>query len=160
MQSLIASTVGAVWSHRPATRTAIASTDSLGNTVRMNRGVNGSAKMEEPASKTHPTQTSTAAVVPCNSLGDTVSTNYLNHAPQPAPIRSVSCSQGTECVMKSVTTMNASGMEVTARSTGNSLGLTALPVSPAGISLRTDAVTRSATMLAASLTALSARIPQ
>lgn len=59
----------------------------------------------------------------------------------------------------SVTTMNASGMEATAHLTGNSLGLTALPLFPAGISLKMDVVIRSVTTLGASSTALSARRP-
>lgn len=59
----------------------------------------------------------------------------------------------------SVTTMNVSGMEETARSTGSSLGLTAPPAFPAGISLKMDVVIKSATTPVASLTALSARTP-
>ena len=71
-------------------------------------------------------------------------------------MRIVRRSQGTQCAMISVTTTNASGTEGTARSTGNSLGGIALPVSPAGISSRMDVVIRSATTPHASLTALSA----
>lgn len=129
------------------------------HTVRMNRGVHGPAKMEEPASKTQPTHISTAAAVPCTSLDDTVRIIYSDQAPQPAPICSVSGIQGIKCVTTSVTTMNVSGMEETARSTGSSHGLTVPPVFPAGISLRMDIVIRSVTTLDASLTALSARRP-
>lgn len=64
MQDSTARMVGAVWSHQPATFTASASQASLGYTARTNRGVCGTARMEEPASKTRPTRTSTAAVVP------------------------------------------------------------------------------------------------
>lgn len=158
MQSYVARMVGAVWSHQLATCTAGASEASMGHTVRMDRGAHGPAKMEEPASRTHPTHTSTAAAVPCTSPDDTVRTNTFQTL-HPAPIRSVRAIQGIKCVTISVTIMSVSGMEVTARSTGKILGLTAPPVFTVGISLRMDFVIRSVTTLGASLTALSARRP-
>lgn len=159
MQSYVARTVGTVWSHQVAACTASASQVSADHTVRMNRGARGTAKMEEPASKTHPTHTSTAATVSCTSPGDTVRTSYPYHALQPAPICSVSSTLAIRCVTISATTTTVSGTEATARSTGSSRGLTAAPVCPAGISLRMDAVIRSVTTLGASLTASSARRP-
>lgn len=159
MQSYVARMVGAVWSPQLATCTAIASQASVVHTVRMNRGVHGPAKMEEPASKTQPIHTSTAAAVPRTSLDNTVRIICPNQALQPAPICSVSGIQGIKCVMISVTTMNVSGTEGTARSTGSNRGLTAPLVFPAGISLKMDIVTRSVTTLGASLTALSAKRP-
>lgn len=110
--------------------------------------------MEEPA--THPS-TSSAAAVPHTSLDVSVRINYPHQALQAARICSVSSIQGIECVTISVTTMNVSGMEETARSTGRSHGKTALPVSPAGIALRTDSVIRNATTLGASLMALNVK---
>lgn len=159
MLSYAARTVGVVWSHQLASCTASASRASVGHTVRMSRGVSRPAKTEEPASKTHPTHSSTAATAPRTSLDDTVRTKHLYYGPRPAPICSVSVNQGIKCVTISVTIMIVSGMEETARSTGSSLGLTAPPAFPAGISLKMDVVIKSVTTLVASLTALSAKTP-
>lgn len=131
----------------------------MGHTVRTNRSVRGPAKMEEPASKTRPTHTSSAAGVPCTSPDDTVRKTYSYNTLRPARICSVSGSQGIKCVTISATTMSVSGTEETARSTGSTRGLTAPPVFPAGISLKMDVVIRSVTTPVASLTALSARRP-
>lgn len=158
MQSYDARIMGDVSSPKPAACTASASQASVDHTVRMTRGVRSHARTEEPASKTHPGQTSTAAAVPCTSPDNTVRSNKEQaQKPRPAPICSASGIQGTECVMISVTTTNVSGTEETARSTGSSRGLTALPVFLAGICLRMESVIRSVTTQGASLTALSAR---
>lgn len=159
VQSYDARMAGTVCSHQLVTCTASASQASVDHTVRMNRSVHGPAKMEEPVSKTQPTRTTTAAAVPCTSLDDTVRTDTSHVAVQVALIRSVCSIQGIKCVTISVTTMNVSGMEATAHSTGSGLGITAPPVFPAGISLRMDVVIRSVTTLGASLIALSARRP-
>lgn len=156
MLSYDARTVDTVWSPQVACA-ASAKQDSAGHTVRMNRDVSCPAKMEEPVSETNPTHPITAAAVPCTSLDNTV---RKNRTVQPAPICSVSDIQGIKCVTISVTTMNVSGMEETALSTGSSHGLTAPPVFSAGIALRMDVVIRSVTTPGASLTALSARRPQ
>ncbi len=150
MRSYDVRTADTVWSPASA-HIASACQASAGHTVRSNRDVHLPAKTEESASETHPTRTSTAAAVPCTSLDDTVRTN------QAAPIRSVSGTQGTKCVTTSATTMNVSGTEETAHSTGSSRGLTAPPVFPAGIALGMAVVIRSVTTPGASSTALSAR---
>jgi len=142
------------WSHQPATCTASAVQASVDNTVRTSRGVPCPAWMEESASKTHPTHSSTAAAAPLTSPDDSVR-DRLYHAP--VPIGSVSSRQEIKCVMINAITTNASGMEETALSAGCSLGLTAPPVFPAGISLRMDDAIRSVTTPSASLTALNAR---
>lgn len=111
--------------------------------------------MEEPA--TNPSRTSSAATAPHTSLDVTVRTNYPHLALQAVRIFSVGSIRRIECVTISVTTMNVSGMEETARSTGRSHGKTAPPVSPAGIALRTDNVIRNATTLGASLMALNVK---
>lgn len=148
-----------MWSHQSVTCPVGASQASVEHTVRMNRDVHGTAKMEEPASKTRQTHTCTAAAVPGTSPDYTVRTNWPQNALL-APICSVRSMRGIKCVTVSVTTTNVSGMEATARSTGSSLGLTAPPVFPAGTALRMDNVIRSVTTLGASLTALSARRPR
>lgn len=83
------------------------------HTVRMNRGARGPARMEEPASETLPTHTSTVVTVLLTSLEDTVR-KTSDPALRPAPICSVNSIQGIRFVMTSVTTMNVSGMEETA----------------------------------------------
>lgn len=67
--------VGAVLSPHPVTHTASVSPDPMGYAVKIYRRVQGHARMEVLASKTPQTQTSTAAVVPCSSLDDSVRTN-------------------------------------------------------------------------------------
>lgn len=114
--------------------------------------------MEEPASKTRPTLTSTAAAAPCISLVDTVRTASLEHA-LTAPTCSVSSSLGIKCVTTSVTTTSVSGMEETAPLTGGSHGPTAPPLFLAGITSKMDNVTRSVTTPDVCLTALSVRRP-
>lgn len=149
-----------MWSQQSAICTACVSQASLDRTVRMNRGVPWVAKMEEPVSKTNPIHTTTAVTVLHTSPEDCVRMKYAHHVYQPAHIHSVTSRPKIKCVMRSVTTMNAGGMEETAHSTGSILGSTARLVCPAGIASRMGNVIKSATMLGASLTALSARIPQ
>lgn len=158
MRSFAASTVGAVWSQQLAICSVSASPASVGLTARTIRGVNGAAKMEGLASKTHPTLTCTAAAAPCISLEDTVRTPSLDHT-LPALTCSVSSSLGIKCVTISVTTTSVSGMGETALSTGGSRGPTAPQVFPAGIISKMDVVTRSVTTLDVYLTALSVRRP-
>lgn len=150
-----ARTVAAVLSRPLASCPAVAHQAFSGHTV--SRGARCRARMEEPASKTHPVHSSTAAAAHRTSLDHTVRAGCPHHAYLPAHTFSVSVSRGIKCAMNSVTTTNVSGMEETAHSTGNSLGVTAPPVSPAGICLKTEYVIRSVTTLGVYLTASSAR---
>lgn len=115
MQSFIARMEGDVWSPRSAICIASASKASVDLTVRIVRGARCPARMEELASETKLTYSSTAATVPSISLDDTVRITYSSQDPAPALTWSVRSTQGIKCVMPSVTTINATGMEGTAR---------------------------------------------
>lgn len=149
--------VGTVWSKQQAACTASARRASVDHTVRMWTGVHCLAKMEEHASKTHSTNISTAANVPCTSLDDTArskcQTKHIWQSVLTCGVRNI---QVIRYVMISATTMRASGMEETVPSTGNSLGLTVLQMFLAGTSSRMDIVIRSVTILGVSLTVLNA----
>lgn len=109
--SYIARTEGAVWTQQSASRIASASKASVVLTVRAVRGAHCPARMEELASETRLTHSSTAAAAPLISLDDTVS----NQDPARALTWTASGGWGITCVIKSVTTMNVSGTEETAR---------------------------------------------
>lgn len=149
---------GAVLSSQLTTCTATANQASVGNAVNLLKLVNGPVKMEERASSTNSTHTNIAAIVPCISPDDSVRLKCPMHHIHPCvPIQSARRSWGIKFVTNSAITMNVSGMEEIAPSTGSVLGRTAPPVFPVGTSSRMESVIKSVTTLGVSLTALSAQ---